>query len=82
MAQTYRIRVSNRLGPALRRSFAGMRAVVIPRQTVLEGWLSPEEFRTLLQRVDQVGVQLVQVNRTTHPETPEPPRPDQLTPPG
>jgi hypothetical protein len=61
MPQTYRIRVSNRLGPALCQSFVGMRAVVIPRQTVIEGWLSREEFNALLQRVDQVGVQLVHV---------------------
>jgi hypothetical protein len=61
MPRTYRIRVSDRLGPALCRSFVGMRAVVIPRQTVIEGWLSAEEFLTLLQRVDQVGVQVLYV---------------------
>jgi hypothetical protein len=64
MAQFYRIRVSDRLGPALCRAFAGMRAEVVPRRTVIEGWLSSEEFHTLLHRVEQVGVELVAVERT------------------
>jgi hypothetical protein len=65
MPDTYRIRVSNTLGPVLRGAFAGMRAEVVPRQTVIEGWLSAEELLALLERVDQVGVQLVRVECTT-----------------
>lgn len=65
MEQTYRIRVSDRLGPALCGAFAGMRVEVVPRQTVIEGWLSSEEFHALLRRVEQVGVQLVAVRRAT-----------------
>ena len=61
MTQTYRIRVSDRLGPALRIAFAGMRAEVVPRQTVIEGWLTIDEFHALLLRVDQVGVRLIRV---------------------
>ncbi|WP_127503907.1 hypothetical protein [Actinoplanes solisilvae] len=57
--------MSNRLGPALCRSFAGMRAVVIPRHIVIEGWLSAAEFRALLKRVDEVGGQIVHVDCTT-----------------
>ncbi|WP_433727664.1 hypothetical protein ACQP2Y_12980 [Actinoplanes sp. CA-051413] len=65
MKQTYRIRVSDRLGPALCGAFAGMRAEVVPRQTVIEGWLSREEFHALLRRVEQVGIQLVAIERAT-----------------
>ena len=61
MTQTYRIRVSDRLGPVLCAAFAGMRALVVPRQTVIEGWLTTEEFHALLLRVDQVGVEVVRV---------------------
>jgi len=64
MTQTYRIRVSDRLGPALSRAFVGMRVVVMPRQTVIEGWLSREEFQALIHRVHQVGVQIVRVECT------------------
>jgi hypothetical protein len=40
-----------------------MRAVVVvPRQTIIEGWLSPEEFHALLQRVDEVGAQLLRID--------------------
>ena len=63
--QTYRIRVSDRLGPALCQAFAGMRAEVVPRQTVIEGWLSDEEFHALLRRVEQVGLPLVGIRRAS-----------------
>jgi hypothetical protein len=63
MKQTYRIRVSDRLGPALCGAFDGMRAEVVPRQTVIEGWLTSEELHALLRRVEEVGVQLVAVER-------------------
>ena len=65
MEQTYRIRVSDRLGPALCSAFAGMRAEVVPQRTVIEIWLSSEEFHDLLRRVEQVGVELVAVERAT-----------------
>lgn len=61
MPDAYRIRVSDRLGPVLRGAFGGMRAVVVPRQTLIEGWLSAEEFRALLRRVDEAGVHLIRV---------------------
>jgi len=65
MEQAYRIRVSDELGPALCSAFAGMRAEVVPRRTVIEVWLSAEEFHDLLRRVEQDGVALVAVERST-----------------
>jgi|1186.fasta_scaffold104454_2 hypothetical protein len=61
MAERYRIRVSNRLGPVLCNAFTGMRAVEVPRQTVVEGALSRDEFRALLLRVAQQRIQLIRV---------------------
>lgn len=63
MTSTYRIRVSDRLGPALCNAFDDMRAEVTPRQTVIEGWLSADEFRALLIRVQEAGIQLVRMDR-------------------
>lgn len=63
MTSTYRIRVSDRLGPALRGAFPDMRVEVTPRQTVIEGWLSADEFRALLIRVEEAGIPLVRMDR-------------------
>jgi len=70
MSENYEIRVSDRLGPALRGAFAGMRARIVPRHTVIEGWLSDEEFRTLLLRMERVGGRLVHLDRK--PADPQP----------
>jgi hypothetical protein len=64
MTETYRIRISDRLGPALCCAFAELRTEVVPRRTVIEGWLSADEFRDLLLRVEKVGVQLIRVDCT------------------
>jgi hypothetical protein len=52
MPEVYEIRVSDRLGPVLCGAFAGMRAEIVPRHTVIEGWLSVDEFRALLVHLD------------------------------
>jgi hypothetical protein len=65
MTQTYRIRVADQLGPALCGAFTGMRAEVVPRRTLIRGWLSWQEFQTLLHRVDHLGVQLVHAECVT-----------------
>jgi hypothetical protein len=62
MPQIYEIRVSDRLGPALRGAFNGMRAETVPRHTVIEGWLSVDELRTLLVRMEHTGGQLVHLD--------------------
>jgi len=65
MTVTYQIRVSNRLGPALCCAFADMSAEIVPRQTVIEAWLSADELRTLLLRMELMGGQLVHLDRAT-----------------
>jgi hypothetical protein len=65
MAETYQIRVSNRLGPALRGAFADMRAETVPRQTVIEAWLSMDELRALLLRMENMSAQLIRLDCTT-----------------
>jgi hypothetical protein len=61
MADRYRIRVSNRLGPVLCNLFTDMRSVAIPRHTVIEGVLSRDEYRALLLRVEREGLEVVHV---------------------
>jgi hypothetical protein len=75
MPENYEIRVSDRLGPVLCGAFADMRADVVPRQTVIEGWLSVDEFRALLVRIERVGGQLVRLDCAVgawHRRTPVP----------
>ena len=62
MTERYQIRVSGRLGPVLCGAFAGMHAVVVPRQTVIDGCLSRDELRALLLRVHQAGAQLIRLD--------------------
>jgi hypothetical protein len=62
MSENYEIRVSDRLGPVLCGAFAGMRAQSVPRQTVIEGWLTADEFRALLVRIEHLGAQLVRLD--------------------
>lgn len=62
MSENYEIRVSDQLGPVLCGAFAGMRAQSVPRQTVIEGWLSMEEFRALLLRMEHMSVHLVRLD--------------------
>jgi hypothetical protein len=59
MTERYQIRVLGRLGPVLCGTFTGMRAVVVPRRTAIDGWLSREEVRALVHRMEQVGGQLI-----------------------
>jgi hypothetical protein len=61
MTHDYRVRVSDRLGPVFQGVFAGMRAVVVPRQILIEGWLSADELHALLRCVDRAGAQIVDI---------------------
>ena len=65
MSETYQIRVSNRLGPALCGAFADMRTEIVPRQTVIEGWLSMDELRELLLRMEHISGQLIHLDCAT-----------------
>jgi hypothetical protein len=62
MTEMYEIRVLGRLGPVLCGTFTGMRAVVVPRRTTIDGWLSRDELRALVQRMEEVGGQLVHLD--------------------
>ena len=68
MTETYQIRVSSRLGPALCGAFADMRAEIVPRQTVIEAWLSMDELRELLVRMEHMGGQLIHLDCATGPQ--------------
>ena len=65
MTETYQIRVSSRLGPALRGAFADMRSEIVPQQTVIEAWLSTDELRALLLRMEHMSAQLIHLDRAT-----------------
>ena len=65
MAETYQIRVSTQLGPALCGAFADMRAEIVPRQTVIEAWLSTDELRELLLRMEHMRGQLIHLDCAT-----------------
>jgi hypothetical protein len=62
MTDRYEIRVSGRLGPVLCAAFADMEAVVVPRRFVIDGWLSRDEFRALVIRMEQVRGELLQLD--------------------
>lgn len=64
MTETYQIRVSTQLGPALCGAFPDMRAELVPRQTVIEAWLSADELRELLRRMEHISGQLIQLDCT------------------
>jgi hypothetical protein len=77
MSEDYEIRVSDRLGPVLCGAFADMRAEVVPRQTVIEGWMSVDEFKALLVRIEHMGGHLVRLDCAVgarHRRTPGPSR--------
>jgi hypothetical protein len=67
MSENYEVRVSDRLGPMLCGAFAGMRAESMPRQTVIEGWLTTDEFRALLVRMEHIGGHLVRLDCAAGP---------------
>ena len=75
MTDRYEIRVSGRLGPVLCAAFADMRAVVVPRQFVIDGWLSRDEFRALILRMAQADGELLRLDCAVGDQLPptEPP---------
>jgi hypothetical protein len=58
----YEIRVLGRLSPALRAAFPAMHCKVT-QQTVIHGRLSSNELRFLLDRMDKLGLMIVDVYR-------------------
>jgi hypothetical protein len=67
----YEIRVAGRLGPVLRAAFRPMRCEVVPRQSVIQGRLSPAELHRLLEKVRMFGLELVRLDVARHDEPDE-----------
>lgn len=63
MARTYEIRVVGALGPAAREAFAGMAMEVEPTATVLLGELDQAALLALIDRVRELGLELIDVRR-------------------
>ena len=55
----YEIRVRGLLGPLLGASFEQMGCTVTRRPTVCHGTLSGDQLRVLLERLDQLGLDLI-----------------------
>jgi hypothetical protein len=62
MNETYEIRVLGSLGPLLRTMFVGMRCELVPRSTTIRARLSDAELDLLLGRLDQLGIELLQLD--------------------
>ena len=63
MNERYVVRVRGVLGPLLRIVLGEMRFEAVPCQTTIRGPLSDEAVRRLLVRLDESGVELVQLER-------------------
>jgi hypothetical protein len=63
-AASYEIRVRGRVSPAVLAAFEGMSAEVEPVETILHGPVGDqEELHSLLERVQELGLELVEVRR-------------------
>ena len=75
---SYEIRVRGRLTDSLAAAFEGMRASVEPVETVLHGPVQDQAaLYGLLQRIQALGLELVEVRRLPDPPPEEPARPPQ-----
>jgi hypothetical protein len=63
MTERYEIRVRGLLGPLLRVIFGGMTCESVPCQSTIHGDLTDDDLRRLLERLDQSGVELVELSR-------------------
>ncbi len=63
MNERYIVRVRGVLGPLLRIILGEMHCQAVPCQTTIRGPLSDEAVRHLLARLDESGVELVQLER-------------------
>jgi hypothetical protein len=69
--RTYEIRVAGALGPAGRKAFSDVRIEVEPTATVLTADLGQAGLHELLDRVRDLGLELVDIKQMPVP----PPRP-------
>ena len=61
MSDTYEIRVVGALGPAGRTAFADLAVDVEPVATVLSGAMTQAELHRVLDRVRDLGLELIDV---------------------
>jgi hypothetical protein len=64
---TYEIRVAGALGPAGRTAFADLAVDVEPVATVLSGPMSQAELHQVLDRVRDLGLELIDVKLAPPP---------------
>jgi hypothetical protein len=67
----YEIRVRGKLGEGVAGSFSGFEAEVEPAETVLRGAVgSQADLRALLERIEALGLELIEVRRVSPGEEP------------
>jgi hypothetical protein len=59
----YEVRVLGRIGPAAREAFADVAVEVEPPATVLSGTLDQAALHGLLERIQALGLELVEIRR-------------------
>jgi hypothetical protein len=57
----FEVRLRGRLGPAAQQAFAGLDVEVEPTTTVLTGVLDQDELHALLDRVQSLGLELLDI---------------------
>jgi hypothetical protein len=62
MGDGYEIRVRGLLGPLLRVAFNEMSCRAVPSQSTISGQLTPDDLDKLLRRLDESGVELIQLD--------------------
>ena len=66
----YEIRVRGRLSEALATAFDGLTAQASPAETVLSGSVDQASLHGVLERIQSLGLELVEVRRVTPSITP------------
>jgi hypothetical protein len=73
---SYEIRIKGRLTDSLLAAFEGLTATVEPVETVLHGPLEDQSsLHRLLERVQSLGLELVEIRRLPGSDEEPPPRP-------
>jgi hypothetical protein len=68
----YEIRIRGRLSASLYSAFDPLTAHIEPAETVLCGWVEDQPaLHGLLQRIEDLGLELVELRRVIEPARPE-----------